>query len=70
MERDELETEREREGRGAERQLHPIFSPELLKDLRGCGKWIKEKLKSKTHSPIGTPGTAHSLHLCAGDEMK
>ena len=48
MKRDELETEREREGRGAERQLHPIFSPELLKDLRGCGKWIKEKLKSKT----------------------
>lgn len=60
MKRDEIETEEERERRWAERHLHPIFSPKVLKDLRERGKWMKEKLKSKTHSPFGTPGTAHS----------
>jgi len=60
MKRDEIETEEKREGRWEERHLHPIFSPKLLKDLRECGKWMKGKLKSKTHSPFGTPGSAHS----------
>lgn len=36
MERNETEREREREGKCAERQMCPIISPEVLRDLRGA----------------------------------
>lgn len=62
--RDEIETEEERERRWRAEGMHHIFSPKSTQGPKERGKWMKkEKLKSKTHSPFGTPGTALT-HLC------